>query len=235
MSALLLVALAGQPQQRAQEDAAPLALGSAVIADLKGEVALHTPDGSALVAQKGQTLAADTTIETKTGSVLLNLADGSQVLIKPHTRTQLQAPEKAKGNFLQLFLGNVVAKVQKRLGIEPSFRMGTPTAVITVRGTHFSVEVTKKNKTIIEVFDGLVEVTALAAPGHPVMIRPGFSTQVGIDGAPDNPRSLQAPGAAEGSDSEHIGPPEQRTSDQGERPESTSPAGRQSSGGERPD
>ena len=175
-------------QQTSPGGTAALRYGSAVVADFKGDITLRTPDGNSPAVQKGLVLPADTTIETAKGSILLSLADGSQVLIKSHTRVQLQQPEKSLGNFLQLLLGNIVAKVQKRLGIEPSFRMGTPTAVITVRGTRFSVEVTRQNKTVVEVYEGLVEVVGIAAPSRPVMIRPGFSTQVGLDGAPDTPR-----------------------------------------------
>ncbi len=230
---LTLFAVAGaDSQQPAPEKPVALPSGSAVIADFKGEITLHAADGSSLAVQKGQVLPPDTSLETGKGSLLLSLTDGSQVLIKPHTRVQLQAPEKSQGNFLQLFLGNIMAKVQKRLGMEPSFRMGTPTAVITVRGTRFSVEVTKKNKTIVEVYEGLVQVVGLAAPSRPVMVRPGFSTQVGLEGAPENPRSLQGPGGPGGGEADQVGPCGQGMGNEGDRPESMSPLGgsRQSSG-----
>jgi len=68
--------------------------------------------------------------------------------------------------------------VQKRSGITPSFRMGTPTAEVTVRGTHFSVQVTKKNKTIVEVFEGLLGVEGFGVASPPVLIKPGFCTRV---------------------------------------------------------
>ena len=54
--------------------------------------------------------------------------------------------------------GKILAQVQKRFGNAPSFRMGTPTAVITVRGTRFEVEVNKKNKTVVDVYEGVVAV-----------------------------------------------------------------------------
>ena len=109
-----------------------LAVGSASVADVKGDVTVHLPDGASVQPQKASVLPADSNIETGKGSILLNLADGSQVLVKSHTRLQLKAPETSGGNFLQLLLGNIIATVQKRLGIQPAFRMGTPTAVITV-------------------------------------------------------------------------------------------------------
>ena len=234
LTMIWVVGAEAQPASQGQATALPY--GSAVVADFKGKITLRVQDGTTAAVKKGLVLAADTTIETGKGSILLSLADGSQVLIKEYTRAQLQSPQKSPGNFLQLLLGNIVAKVQKRLGMEPSFRMGTPTAVITVRGTRFSVEVTKKNKTIVEVYEGLVEVVGLAAPERPVMIRPGFSSQVGLDGAPDTPRSMQGQGN-DGGEADRMGPHGQGPANQGERPESMSPSGggRQGTGGEGPD
>ena len=179
--------------QSTQSQPVALLSGSAVITDLKGEVLLKSAQGATLPAQRGQVLPPESNIETAKGSLLLSLQDGSQVLVKPHSHVVLKAPEQSQGNFLQLLLGNIIAKVQKRLGNASSFRMGTPTAVITVRGTRFSVEVTKKNKTIVEVYEGLVEVVGLAMPNHPVMIRPGFYTQIENDRPPQSPREMQGP------------------------------------------
>jgi ferric-dicitrate binding protein FerR (iron transport regulator) len=195
--------------QSAQNEPVSLLSGSAVIADLKGEVVLQSAQGAALPAQRGQVLPAESTIETAKGSLLLSLQDGSQVLVKPHSHVVVKAPEQSQGSFLQLFLGNIMAKVQKRFGSAPSFRMGTPTAVITVRGTRFSVEVTKKNKTIVQVFEGLVEVVGLTMPSSPpILLKPGFYTQVENDRSPENPREIQGangPGRR-GTDGENESP-----------------------------
>jgi hypothetical protein len=225
--ATVLMMLSGLgAQEAAPEKPVTLAAGSAAIADFKGEITLQAADGSSVTVQKGGVLRANSLIETRKGSLLLTLSDGSQVLVKSNSRVQLTAPDTSQGNFLQLLLGNIMAKVQKRLGIEPSFRMGTPTAVITVRGTKFSVEVTKKNKTIVEVFEGLVEVAGFAAPGSPVMIRPGFSTEVPDRGLPERPRSMQS----DGGESENIRPPRRGIGNDGERPESLGNQGGESSG-----
>jgi len=111
-----------------------------------------------VTVQRGTQLAPESKIDATRGSVLLDLEDGSQVLVKANSHVVLKAPEQGKGYWLELLLGKINAKIQKRLGNAPSFRMGTPTAVITVRGTRFSVEVSKKQKTSVEVYEGLVEV-----------------------------------------------------------------------------
>jgi ferric-dicitrate binding protein FerR (iron transport regulator) len=180
-----------------------LPIGSATVADLKGEVSLHSPQGAGLTAQRGLLLAPESVIETAKGSIMLDLQDGSQVLVKSHSRVVLKSPNEGKGFSLELFLGKIAAKVQKRLSNTPSFRMGTPTAVITVRGTRFSVEVTKKQRTYVEVFEGIVEVQGLLQGSRPVLIRPGFSTMVQLDRGAEEPR--QTGGQFEGTDRETEG------------------------------
>jgi hypothetical protein len=169
---------------------AALPLGSATVAEIKGDVRVLTPQGSEIAAQRGTVLAAETRINTAKGSLLLDLADGSQVLVKPNSNVVLKAPDQGKGYWLELLLGKINAKVQKRLGNAPSFRMGTPTAVITVRGTRFSVDVDKKEHTYVEVYEGLVEVAGFFH-GAPVMVRPGYSTGVSPNRDPEQPHGLE--------------------------------------------
>ena len=195
----LLFAMTGfAAAQSASAEPVTLRAGSAVIADLKGEVSVRSAQSATQPAQRGQVLPAESSIETGKGSLLLSLQDGSQVLVKPHSRVVLKEPSQSQGNYLQLFIGDIIAKIEKRLGAAPSFRMGTPTAVITVRGTRFLVEVTKKNKTVVEVYEGIVEVTGLGAPGQPILLYPGFYTQIESDRPPQNPRQL-TPGSGGGN------------------------------------
>ncbi len=195
MLVVLSVAAAEDPQMREVS----LRVGSAIIGDLKGniakgEISVHSPQGAPVEPQRGLTLAPESVIETTKGSVLLNLQDGSQVLVRPHSRVVLKAPTEGKGYFLELWLGKIFAQVQKRFGNAPSFKMGTPTAVITVRGTRFSVEVTKKKKTVVDVYEGLVAVSGVDAVGTPVLLQPGFWTEVGSAGSPEEPRERFNPG-----------------------------------------
>jgi hypothetical protein len=188
MGWLLILMLAGANGQNPQPTALPA--GSATIADVKGEVEVRSPQGASVTVQRGTVLAAESKIDTAKGSVLLSLEDGSQVLVKANSHVVLRVPNQGKGYWFELLLGKINAKVQKRLGNAPSFRMGTPTAVITVRGTRFSVDVDKKERTHVEVYEGLVEVAGFFH-GAPVMVRPGFSTGVQHDHDPEAPRNLE--------------------------------------------
>jgi len=186
---LLLLGFCMGAQQSFQQQQASLPVGNAKIADLKGEVLLHSPKGEVLTAQRSLVLETESTIETGKGSVLLNMEDGSEVLVKPHSRVVLKSPDISRGLCLELFIGNIIAKVQKRIGNTPSFRIGTPSAVITIRGTRFSVEVTKKKSTYVQVFEGVVEVQGLLAGSAPVLVRPDFSTEVEENRGAQEPRS----------------------------------------------
>jgi hypothetical protein len=136
-------------------------------------------------------LDPESTIETGKGSILLRMDDGSQALVNSHSRVVLKSPEVGLGLYLELIIGKLMAKVQKRIGEPPPFRIGTPSAVITVRGTRFEVEVTKKKRTYVRVFEGVVEVQGLITGGHSVMIQPGFLTRVDLDGEPQPQKRMQ--------------------------------------------
>lgn len=179
------VAVGQEPQT------ATLPVGSAVIAEFKGEASLRSPQGESLSLNVGTVLPPESAIETMKGStILLNLQDNSQVLIKSNSHVVLKSPAQGRGDYLELLIGKILANIQKRIGNAPSFRMGTPTAVITVRGTRFSVEVNRKHKTSVEVFEGVVEVAGFVPGSSPVMLRPGFRTGVDQDRIPEQPRSM---------------------------------------------
>jgi FecR-like protein len=186
LSLFILCALASA------QTSAPIALplGSASVAEIKGDVRFLDPQGGEISVQSGTLLVAESKIETAKGSVLLDLADGSQVLVKPNSNVVLKAPDQGKGYWFELLLGKINAKVQKRLGNAPSFRMGTPTAVITVRGTRFSVDVDKKQHTFVEVYEGMVEVAGFFGAA-PVMVRPGYSTGVAPSHDPEQPHEME--------------------------------------------
>lgn len=164
--------------------------GSALVAEVKGKVSVTPPQGTSAAAQQGMVLPAETTIETAKGSIILLLADGSQVLVKSKTRLVLKSPASGEGHFLQMFLGEILANIKKRMGETPPFRLGTPSAVITVRGTRFSVQVDKKGRTTVQVFEGVVEVEGLAEKPRAVLVEPGYMTEVDPGKQPQTPQEI---------------------------------------------
>jgi ferric-dicitrate binding protein FerR (iron transport regulator) len=208
-----------------------LPVGSAVVTEMKGDAVFTSVEGIPIAVQRGATLYPDTKIETAKGSVLLELQDGSQVLIKSHSSVVLRAPNQGNGYALELFIGKILAKIQKRLGGAPSFRMGTPSAVITVRGTRFSVEVNRKHKTYVEVYEGLVQVSGLTQGSREVLIRPGFFTGIEIERGPEEPREIN-PHEGRG-DRENEGPGGMGRNEEKQRTQPRTPT--QGEGGSKPD
>jgi hypothetical protein len=90
-------------------------------------------------------------------------------------------------SYFQLLLGRIRALINKRTGGAAPFELGTPSAVIAVRGTQFDVEVNPRNVTEVDVMDGLVEVYGRNVAGGSVLLDPGFSTRVGMGSGPEQP------------------------------------------------
>ncbi|HEV2115155.1 MAG TPA: FecR family protein [Terriglobales bacterium] len=196
--------------QKPEPQQVTLPTGSALVAEVKGKVSVTPPQGAAAMAQRGMVLPAETAIETVKGSVILLLADGSQLLVKNKTRVVLKSPDSSDGNFLQMFVGEILANIKKRLGETPPFRMGTPSAVITVRGTRFTVQVDKRGRTAVQVFEGIVEVEGLTEKPRAVLVEPGYETKIDPGRPPQLPQAIDQlglMGPRMGSQAPAMGPP----------------------------
>jgi hypothetical protein len=133
-------------------------------------------------------LPEGTALDTQEGRLVLVLrADESEIVVQPHTKLILVAPQPGNWDALEIILGKVRAYIRKRTGGAPPFQMGTPSAVIAVRGTRFDVEVNTTGVSEIDVFEGLVEVGSTTMSGAPVLVSPGMSTRVGRGTAPETP------------------------------------------------
>jgi hypothetical protein len=130
-------------------------------------------------------------VSTDDGRLLLKLSDGSDVLVRAHTKLLLKQPEASGWKYFQLLMGRVRTQIQKRMGGSPAFQIGTPSAVISVRGTKFDVEVDRRGFTEVDVYEGVVELEAVTGRGQSVMVTAGFSSRVGMEGGPEVPRPTQ--------------------------------------------
>src|SRR5467141_1009994 len=174
--------------QEQQTSSAPTtaAIAGATIAEWKGDIRLSLPGQLPSNPLRGEQLPPGTILDTGSGRLLLRLSDGSEVIVRAHTRLQVQQPSLTDPSYFQLLLGRIRALIYKRTGGVP-FELGTPSAVIAVRGTQFDVEVNPRNVTEVDVVDGLVEVYGRNASGGSVLLEPGFSTRVGMDSDPEQP------------------------------------------------
>jgi hypothetical protein len=176
-------------QQATPAVSAPYA--GATISDFKGKVSIQLPAQAFSSPLRGEVLPPDTTVSTDEGRLLLKLSDGSDVLVRPYTKLLLKQPETNGWKYFQIVLGRVRTQIQKRLGGSPAFQIGTPSAVISVRGTKFDVEVDRRGFTQVDVDEGVVELEAVTGRGESVMITAGFSSRVGMETGPEVPRPTQ--------------------------------------------
>lgn len=160
----------------------------ATISDWKGKIHLNLPGQPQSSPVIGETLPPGTVLETGGGKLLLQLTDGSQVLIRAHTRLTVQQPSPTDPGYFQLLLGRIRAMITKHTGGAPPFELGTPSAVIAVRGTQFEVEVNRQQETEVDVSQGVVEVTGRYTHTS-VLVHAGSSTRVGMDSGPEDPRA----------------------------------------------
>lgn len=166
----------------------PAPFAGAIVSEWKGEVHVQMPGTNMSAPKRGQVLVTGTTVETGNGRLMLVLrADESEILVQPHTRLVVIDPAPGNWNALEIVLGRIRAYIRKRTGGAPPFQMGTPSAVIAVRGTRFDVEVNQRGVSEVDVFDGLVEVASNSGVGSSVLVSPGFSTRVGMLTPPETP------------------------------------------------
>ena len=176
------------PRPKFLPDRLPRPFAGAIVSEWKGEVHVQLPGTSMSRPTRGQVLPADTVLDTGEGRLVLVLrTDESEIIVQPHTRLVVKEPAPGNWDALEILLGRVHAYIRKRTGGAPPFQMGTPSAVIAVRGTRFDVEVNGRGVSEVDVFDGLVEVASSTIPGSSVLVSPGFSTRVGMGTAPEPP------------------------------------------------
>jgi hypothetical protein len=183
----IAVGMVGAQEQQPSSTPATAMIAGATIAEWKGNIHLSLPGQSPSNPMRGEPLPAGTILDTGSGLLLLRLSDGSEVMVRAHTRLQVQQPSLTDPSYFQLLLGRIGALINKRTGGAGPFELATPSAVIAVRGTQFEVEVNPHNVTQVDVVDGLVEVYGRNAPGGSVLLEPGFSTRVGMDSGPEQP------------------------------------------------
>lgn len=163
--------------------------GGAIVLDVTGKVTARSPKGDKLNVLRSTVFLEGTTIETNSDAqILLRLEDGSEVLLRSGSSLVLRQQALPTGSTLfELILGRLRAVVTKRFTGTPSFQLGTPSAIVAVRGTQFEVEVNSHGVTEVDVQQGIVQVTGRYATDRFVILEPGFSTRVGPDMIPERP------------------------------------------------
>ncbi|MFA5139113.1 MAG: FecR domain-containing protein [Elusimicrobiota bacterium] len=156
------------------------------ITEVEGTQAYVYPDGGeeGVPAEVGTPLEPGDRVSTgKKSQVEVALDPDSLFEIGPTSTFTVDKPEE-EGLFAQLSLasGRLMAKIMKT-ALTRRFRVRTPTAVASVRGTEFGVEVGDDGETHVGVFDeGSLGVRPDEEGVSETMLGPGEETRVRLAG-----------------------------------------------------
>ena len=143
---------------------------------MSGPAVLTSPGLSPLALTAGYILNPGDRVDTRGGGkVVIDLSDGSMVVVSPESVVVLK-DYRAASSLRELFeitLGMVRVKINHFAGKPNPYRMNSPTASIAVRGTEFSIEVSAQGDTQVVVYEGAVEVSSLTDPARRVLIEAG--------------------------------------------------------------
>src|SRR3990172_2249912 len=157
---------------------AQLTSDTAHITTMAGRVSVER-GGELWTASNGQAIEAGQIIVTgNDGSAQLGLPDGSSIEIFPNSRIIYRANRFNLRDLLDVYLGKVRLQIQHLLPGDMPLRVTSPTAVISVRGTVFEVEVDAAQDTTVSVDTGVVSVRHRLLPGGEVLVEAGQSLHV---------------------------------------------------------
>lgn len=143
---------------------------------VKGKVSLVRGQASPVLLRKHDTVeAGDEILTDHKSSATIRMPDGSTVRIYPDSHIVLRTETGSWKEFLHVFLGTVRVQIEKLSGRPNPKSMTTPTAIIAVRGTIFSVAVEQTGDTQVGVGEGLVSVANVLQPQNEVLLKPGQS------------------------------------------------------------
>lgn len=143
----------------------------------------------------GQVVEEDALLKTEEKSTLeLEFGNGVVLLLRPNTQIQVIRSRKQDEThfFHRLFIetGRAVSDIRKATGVEERFDIHTPSAVASVRGTHFRASVDRVKTTRCEVLKGEVRVRGT---GRSVKVAADQGTVVRQNRAPAPPKKLLPP------------------------------------------
>ena len=158
---------------------AQLGAETARIATLSGRVSVERAGGELWALMPGQTITAGQVVVTgPDGYAELELSDHSQIEVFPNSRLIFQANRFNWRDLLDLYLGKIRLNIQRLSNEDAPYRVTTPTAVISIRGTVLDVDVASPEETVVRVETGSVRVRHRLIPGKEVIVESGQSVQV---------------------------------------------------------
>jgi hypothetical protein len=125
-------------------------------------------------ATKGMQAQSGDHVHTGLFSYALIAAEPHRAKFEIFSVTDVQLAGGAPGVILSLERGRVHAMFDKILGSEPRL-VQTPGALLAVRGTQYNIEVDRAGKTMLDVFEGTVEIRS-PFRNEPFLVHAGESS-----------------------------------------------------------
>lgn len=122
--------------------------------------------------------AGDELITGENSEAVIRTSGGATVRIFPDSRVIFSERSPDIQEFLHLFLGSIKVHIEKLSGRPNPHKLTTPTAVIAVRGTTFSVFVDDTDSTLVAVDEGVVSVANVRSPSQEMILQRGQRTWV---------------------------------------------------------
>lgn len=137
----------------------------ATVVDFTGQVSVLDGDGGLQTALSvGRVVKQAQVIVTgPDGWAKFQYTDGSTFEIFPKSKVVFQQHPADWEHLLNIWIGHVKVWIQHAPGVPNYKNVQTPTAVISVRGTVFSVDVQDDDTTVVSVEEGLVSVRNVTA------------------------------------------------------------------------
>jgi hypothetical protein len=156
--------------------------GAAKVLTLTGQLSVIRDNSSTTTwaLNLGDLVQPEQIIVTGTdGYGLFQVADGSQFEVFPKSRVVFRANRGDWKDLLEVWLGKVRVQIEHAGGLPNHNKVRTPSAVISVRGTVFDVEVEDEEATTLVIDEeGQVEVAHLLQPGASRLLNPGEYVRV---------------------------------------------------------
>jgi hypothetical protein len=174
LKALLLMGLGAAVCLGQTPSATLSAPEAAQVVSLAGQVSVLRDSQPWALAAGDQVRLGQVIVSGPDGFAVFQVADGSTFEVYPNSRVVFRKTPGNLKDLLDVLIGRVKVHIQK-WGGQPNFnRVFTPTAVISVRGTTFFVEVEDgEDTTLVLVDEGLVEVQHAQHPGTPKLLGAG--------------------------------------------------------------
>jgi hypothetical protein len=136
-------------------------------------------------------LPGDELITGENSYATIQTGSGARVEVFPDSHIIFNEQSADVQEFLHLFFGSIKVYIERLTGRPNPHRMTSPTAVIAVRGTTFSVLVDDADSTLVAVDEGVVAVSNIRFPDREVLLQGGERSWIHEGSPPQQAQAFQ--------------------------------------------